>query len=106
VDTNSAHRVGHFSIASLGAVVLAAVAGLGIYVVGVVLIYVATVQPGPAVGVAASYVLLGIVAPIAAAVKSNRSGRSSWRKTVTIASLVSLVASIVFFPFVTVALAM
>lgn len=85
--------------AGVGTVLLMGLAGLALFVVGTVLVYVGVVtQPGPMTAVAAAYLLLALVAPIAIARKMRSSGANG-RRIDAVCAFVVLAVSILFFPF-------
>jgi hypothetical protein len=86
--------------ASVGAALLVVLAGLALYVVGTVLVYEGVMRPGRWTGLAAVYLLLALVVPIAIA-RKMRSSEATWSRTSAVCALVVLVVSIVFVPFAT-----
>jgi hypothetical protein len=104
MDRGAVTGKGRAWAATVGVFVVLVLAGLGVSLVGVVLVYTAVTTGGPSVTVAATaYVFFGVVAPSIHAVRHREAG---WRRVTTIGSLISLGASVVFLPFAAAALAL
>jgi len=85
--------------------VLVLLAGLALYIDGVVLTYVGLVQPGVPTLVAAAYLLLAVIVPVWLGRRMYRRGSSARRSIAACAGL-TLGVSIAFFPIAALAMAM
>jgi hypothetical protein len=93
--------------ASVGTGLLVVLAGLMLYGVGGVLVYVGIVtQPGQMTAIAAAYVVLAVVAPTAVARKMRRSPEVTWRRISAVCALIVVAVSVLFFPFAAILMVM
>ena len=101
MDDQDTLEVSAWSIAaSVGTGLLVGLAGVGLYGVGTILVYVGIVtQPGRMTAIAAAYLVLAGVVPIVVARRMRRSPDTGWRRIIAVCALIVVAVSVLFFPF-------
>jgi len=90
---------------TLGTILLIALATLGVYFDGVLLIYVGIIQPGVVSVFAIGYVVLVVLVPLWLG-RTLRAKGTTWRRIIPATAAGVVAISVLFFPVAAVALAM